>query len=86
MGEFNDQLNHNTMFTLRRKAVQSAEWLPVVTRRSVQRYSTTGHGKTGEDAHHGSSTDHGHHHAEPVNEPLGVRISILPIELELNGL
>jgi hypothetical protein len=62
------------MFTVRRKAVQSAGRIPTAARRGTSRYSTAEHGKTGHEAHHaeGSSTEHGHHHAAPVEESLGV--------------
>jgi hypothetical protein len=62
------------MFTVRRKAVQSAGRLPAAARQGISRYSTEQHGKTGHDAHHsaGSSTGHDHHHAAPVEESLGV--------------
>jgi hypothetical protein len=62
------------MFSLRRKAVQSAERLPTAVRAGRSRYSTAQHGKTGDEVHHfaGSSTEHGHHHAGPKEEALGV--------------
>jgi hypothetical protein len=59
------------MFTVRRKAVQSAGRIPTAARRGTSRYSTAEHGKTGHHAE-GSSTEHGHHHAAPVEESLGV--------------
>jgi hypothetical protein len=59
------------MFTVRRKAVQSARRLPTAARHGTSRYSTAQHGKAD---HHseGSSTEHGHHHAGPKEESLGV--------------
>jgi hypothetical protein len=62
------------MFTVRRKAVQSAGRVPTAARQCISRYSTDQHGKTGDEAHHsaGSSTEHGHHHPAPVQESLGV--------------
>jgi hypothetical protein len=62
------------MFALRRKAVQTAERLPAATTRATRQYSTAQHGKTGDEVHHfaGSSTEHGHQHAGPANESLGV--------------
>jgi hypothetical protein len=61
------------MFTVRRKAVQSAGRLPTAARQGISRYSTDQHGKTRDEAHHsaGSSTEHDHH-AAPVEESLGV--------------
>lgn len=62
------------MFQLRRKAVQTAGRLPAAGSRVTKRYSTGQHGKTGDEVHHsaGSSTEHGHHHAGPKEESLGV--------------
>ena len=71
-----DQLIHNTMLTLRKKAVQTAERVPTATRKVSRPYSSGQHGKTGDEVHHfaGSSTEHGHHSAGPKNESLGVSI------------
>lgn len=59
------------MNALRQRAVQSAGR---VGARRTARYSTAQHGKTGDEVHHfaGSSTEHGHHHAGPKDESLGV--------------
>lgn len=64
------------MLSLRRKAVQSAERLPTAVRAGRARYSTAQHGKAGDEVHHfaGSSTEHGHHHAGPQEESLGVSL------------
>jgi hypothetical protein len=73
-GELDGQLNHDTMFALRRKAIQSAGRLPAAAGRGTGRYSTAQHGKTGDEVHHfaGSSTEQGHHTAGPQTESLGV--------------
>jgi hypothetical protein len=70
----NDQLDHDIMFALRRKAVQTAGRLPAATSTVSRLYSTGQHGKTGDEVHHfaGSSQEHGEHHAGPENESLGV--------------
>jgi hypothetical protein len=74
------------MFTVRRKSVQSAGRLPTAARQGISRYSTAKHGKTGHEAHHaeGSSTEHGHHHAAPVEESLGVSTAVEDIGFYAN--
>lgn len=54
--------------------MQDAGRIPVVRSKVTKRYSTAQHGKTGDEVHHfaGSSTEHGHHHAGPKEESLGV--------------
>jgi hypothetical protein len=46
----------------------------------LARYSTGTHGKTGDEVHHfaGTSTEHGHQHAGPKTESLGVRALLSP--------
>jgi hypothetical protein len=59
------------MFALRTRAAQTAGRIGT---RGGARYSTAQHGKVGDEVKHfaGSSTEHGHHHAGPKNESLGV--------------
>jgi hypothetical protein len=62
------------MLPIRKKAAQFA------ARRggygAVARYSTGQHGKTGDEVHHfaGTSTEHGHQHAGPKSESIGVSV------------
>ncbi|KAM3074845.1 hypothetical protein ACMFMG_008258 [Clarireedia jacksonii] len=67
------------MFAIRRKAVQSADRIGAVSARAVRLYSTGTHGKTGDEVQHfaGSSTEHGHHHAGPKDESLGLGFFIV---------
>lgn len=61
------------MLAFRQRAVRCAA--RPVTQRAVCRYSTGQQGKEGDEVKHfaGSSTEHGHQHAGPKNESLGVR-------------
>lgn len=62
------------MFALRRKAVKSADRIGAFAGRSTRRYAT----KNGDEVHHfaGTSTEHGHHHAGPKDESLGVSLAV----------
>ncbi|KAH6670522.1 NADH-ubiquinone oxidoreductase 17.8 kDa subunit [Halenospora varia] len=72
---FENQLNHNNMIPLRRKAVQAAGRLPAAASLRTRQYSTAQHGKEGDHVQHsaGESTEHGEHehHAPPQAESLG---------------
>ncbi|KAL3417567.1 NADH-ubiquinone oxidoreductase 17.8 kDa subunit [Phlyctema vagabunda] len=74
------------MFTLRRKAVQSADRLGAVATRSTRRYAS---GKTGDEVHHfaGTSKEHGHQHAGPAEESLGTQfyfvLALVPASIAL---
>merc|ERR1712093_341701 len=70
------QSNHNIMFALRRKAVESAGRLPAAAGRRTSPYST---------AHPEKHGDHGHHHEGPKAESLGTQfyvvLAIVPLSL-----
>jgi len=75
------------MFAIRRKAGQSAGRIGAVSARAARSYSTGTHGKTGDEVQHfaGSSTEHGHHHAGPKDESLGlgfyISLAAIPVSI-----
>jgi hypothetical protein len=73
------------MLAIRQKAVRYAARPGGY--RALSRYSTGQHGKEGHEVKHsaGTSTEHGHHHAGPKNEPLGVRANLNSIDPAADG-
>src|SRR5271154_690032 len=70
------------MLAMRQKAVRYAV-RPGVNR-ALCRYSTGHHGNEGHEVKH-SSTEHGHHHAGPKDEPLGVSVNLFSIDAAADG-
>jgi hypothetical protein len=70
------------MLGIRQKAVRYAGRPGVY--RALCRYSTGQHGKEGDEVK-GTGTEHGHQHAGPKNESLGVSVSLLSIIAAVDG-
>jgi hypothetical protein len=70
------------MFAIRQKALRCAA--RPGAHRVLCRYSTGHHGKEGEEVKH-TSTEHGHEHAGPKDESLGVSVNLLSINAAADG-